>query len=302
MEAAGSLRLPAARFIVHCSMARRVMSNPSLVDMNKRAHVAAARTILESGQDSSLGYAALELRMAIETITYEKLRAHAKRLPESVLETWQPPQAMKALLEFEPHGNREKRVAFGEQPAAGQRPATMNALGETRSFDLTWLRSAYHRLGNFLHVPAPRRALKAATPVSVAGVRSALNQILAEVARVSEGTLEGGIAVVVHFNCFRCEQTVWSNTEAVRVTKRAVCLNPACAAVHVAEINDKDEFTFVLDAVEATCADCGEVISIERRHISLGSSFVCESCKATYEFTHVTYEYDRKRSTPKEGA
>ena len=36
--------------------------------MDKRAHVAAADALLKSGNDTSLRYAALELRMAMESI------------------------------------------------------------------------------------------------------------------------------------------------------------------------------------------------------------------------------------------
>jgi hypothetical protein len=71
--------------------------------MDKRAHVARATELLDKADDALLPYAALELRMAMEAIAYGKLRAFATRIPTSVLDKWQPPQAMRALLEFEPH-------------------------------------------------------------------------------------------------------------------------------------------------------------------------------------------------------
>jgi hypothetical protein len=270
--------------------------------MNKRVHVAAARTLLESGQDTALPYAALELRMAMEAIAYDKLRAYVDRLPEQVLARWQAPQAIRALLEFEPHANREKRVAFGRQDAIGVPAATMHVIGETRSFDLTWLRSAYNTLGSFLHLPSPRRAAQAADPASLAKVRDTLVDILAEVDRVASATLEGRMARVVYFSCELCERTVWCNEDAVRTTKRAVCLDSSCSAVHTAEISADDEFTFLLDATDAECVECHAVTEVERRHLALGATFRCSSCSAEYEFTNVTWEYSRKAPVATSGA
>lgn len=261
--------------------------------MNKRAHVVAARALLDSGDNVSLPYAALELRMAMEAIAYEKLRAYASRLPEEAFARWQAPQAIKALLEFEPHANREKRVAFGTQDGPGEPAAAMSVLGETRSFDLTWLRSAYNTLGSLLHLPTPRKASTLTDPASIAKSRGLLERIYTEVARVANATLEGGMAEVVYFNCARCDKTVVSNAEAVRSTRRAVCLSPSCSAVHVAEINTEDEFTFLLDAVYTECPECQRSIEIERRHISFGAAFRCASCETEYHFSHVSWQYDR---------
>src|SRR5262245_42333641 len=106
--------------------------------MHKRAHVSAARRLLDSGDAGLLPYAALELRMAMEAITYDKLRAHAHRLPSDVLDKWQPPQAMKALLEFAPHAADERVVAFGLQPGPGVPAEQRRPIAEKRSFDLEW--------------------------------------------------------------------------------------------------------------------------------------------------------------------
>jgi hypothetical protein len=54
--------------------------------MDKRLHLAAAETLLASGRERELIYAALEMRMTIEEIAYEKLRLYAPRLPASVLD------------------------------------------------------------------------------------------------------------------------------------------------------------------------------------------------------------------------
>ena len=83
--------------------------------MTAKAHIKRARELLSSPDPAVVPYAALEMRMAMEAITYEKLRAYAPRLPLTVLDTWQPPQAMKVLLQFEPRAGSNMRMRFAEE-------------------------------------------------------------------------------------------------------------------------------------------------------------------------------------------
>ena len=268
--------------------------------MHKRTHVASARTLLASADDSVLAYAALELRMAMEAITYDKLRAYADRLPSEALARWQPPQAMKALLEFEPHAAAEGAVAVARQAADGTAATKRHMLGQKRSFDLTWLRTSYNKLGSLLHLPAPRRANKANEAESLSKTREMLMSILAEVDRVAGATLEGGIARVVYFNCDVCEQLVFCNEEAVRSTKRAVCLEESCSAEHFVKIGEDDSFTFFLDTTGFDCLKCKEITPVENRHLAVGAGFKCNSCGTQHSFVSTHWEYSA-HVAPSEG-
>lgn len=261
--------------------------------MHKLAHVAAARRLLDSADDASLPYAALELRMAMEAIAYAKLSAYATRVPDEAFAKWQAPQAVKALLEFEPRANREKRVVIRSHDGTGA-PGKTTVLGDVRSFDLSWLRKAYNTVGNLLHHPSPSRAPKAAESASLATVRATLVKILGEVERVAAGTLEGSVAAVVYFNCFVCENTVWANIEAVRASRRAVCLHTSCSAVHTAELHDDGTIRFLLDAAGFECPDCDTITHLERRHLAIGFGFSCHGCRAEYNVTSVTWDVTPK--------
>lgn len=279
----------------------RSLSAPYHSHMHKRAHVAAARRLLASGDDASLPYAALELRMAMEAIAYAKLRAYATRVPEEAFAKWQAPQAVKALLQFEPHANREKRVVLRSHDATGA-SGTAALLGETRSFDLTWFRKSYNSLGSLLHQPSPTRASKAVEPASLEKVRATLTTILIEVERVAASTLEGGMAEVVYFSCFGCQQRVWCNLEAVRASRRAVCLYSSCSAVHTAELHDDGTISFLLDAVGTECPVCQSVTYVERRHLNIGFGFSCDACCAEYEISGVVWDCSPKPKGAAHGA
>jgi hypothetical protein len=131
---------------------------PKASYMSKHIHVERAATLLASGVESDLSYAALELRMAMEAIAYEKLRLYAPRLPESIFDKmWQPPQIMKALLEFEPWAMENKTISNARTDEDGSSTEQV-IIGEHFSFKLQWLRKAYNTVGQFLHTPTPKQA------------------------------------------------------------------------------------------------------------------------------------------------
>jgi len=49
-----------------------------------------------------LVYAALHLRMAIESLTYERTQAYREFLPPENIAAWQPRRVLEALLEIDP--------------------------------------------------------------------------------------------------------------------------------------------------------------------------------------------------------
>jgi hypothetical protein len=65
----------------------------ALTNEDKRSFLRRAKALLDAGNDADLHYAALDLRLCIEAITYGKLQSFTEHLPPSMLQrTWQPPQ------------------------------------------------------------------------------------------------------------------------------------------------------------------------------------------------------------------
>jgi len=118
---------------------------------DKRSCMARAQQLLAEPTAENLRYAALELRLCIEALTYEKLRAFSDMVPEAVLATWQPPQAVKALLEFEPTADRTFTLFAGVEEQPGIASKNMQYVGQHTALRLTWLRKHYHKLGSLLH-------------------------------------------------------------------------------------------------------------------------------------------------------
>ena len=261
--------------------------------MSKHDHVQRARRLLEADGDAELRYAALELRLAIESIVYEKLRLYAPRLPAAVLDKWQPPQAMKALVQLEPRASREFRLRIAEEPAVGVPGTDWHYLGEHRMFEPGWLRTNYTKLGSFLHAASPKHSA-ASLNGDPAKLRSTMLPILQEIERVMASQIDGTLATVIEFQCAACDRPVFCNEEGARETGRATCLDASCAAEHHAKFGDDGSVTFYLDATEFECVSCKHPTPIENRKLAVGYEFNCEACKAAHVFVEMQWGYALK--------
>ena len=114
--------------------------------------------MLDAGNDADLHYAALDLRLCIEAITYGKLQSFTEHLPPSMLQrTWQPPQLLKAMMQVDPHADKSFTMSIGLETSAGAPPdpAQMTFIGQHHAFGYAWLRKQYNKLGSMLHMQNP---------------------------------------------------------------------------------------------------------------------------------------------------
>jgi hypothetical protein len=66
-----------------------------------RRELARAKDELASAGDERLKYAALELRMAMESLTYDRALAYKDEFPPAEYQAWQPRKVMALLLEID---------------------------------------------------------------------------------------------------------------------------------------------------------------------------------------------------------
>ena len=180
---------------------------------DKRACLTRAEHLLEKNDDDLLRYACLELRFCLEAIAYDKLRTYAKRLPEAILRTWQPPQAIRALLEFEPLADQDFTLRISPESELGVPTGEWVNLGTHRTLRLSWLRKSYNKLGHYLHVPMPG----AEEPANFIGPsRRELEGIIAALKPVVESAIDSSVAAVLDFECSVCHLASFTNIEAAK--------------------------------------------------------------------------------------
>jgi hypothetical protein len=259
--------------------------------MNKHECIARAKTLVAAGDENSLRYAALELRTCMELITYEKLRDYSSMIPETVLEKWQPPQAVKALLEFEPLADQSYRLSFGRQSAPGVPAETMTVLGEHKSLNHKWLRTHYNKIGNALHAHA-----KPSTTLKGANRREYLEEVIADLEPVVASRMRGtSIRSVFTCRCERCDDPVVVNVKTAERTGKAVCFKPGCKAEYNLKIaEDKRTCKFLLIQATFTCIKCEASIFLPPHELAEDRSFTCGTCNTLHTIVGKEWVYEAK--------
>ena len=122
-----------------------------------------AKHELESNDPGRLKYAALELRMAMEALTYDRAQAYADEIPPTEYDTWQPRKLLMLLLEIDPYADGDSIVHMGIEEEYGKPAKEMKPVGAEEVLNLSVLRRFYDALSARLHVPTPRQLQKPQT-------------------------------------------------------------------------------------------------------------------------------------------
>ena len=118
-----------------------------------RESLSRARAELASGDNARTKFAALELRMAIEAVTYERAQSYREEIPQAEYRTWQPKKVMQLLIDIEPNADKGSSLAFGLEEVPGVAAKEMTSLGAEQVFSLRAIKDHYDALGSFLHMP-----------------------------------------------------------------------------------------------------------------------------------------------------
>lgn len=263
------------------------------MNFDKVSSLARAKELLSQNDDTLLRYVCLDLRYCLEDITYNKLRLYAKRLPLEVLEKWQPPQALRALLEYEPYADQNFTLRVCIETEPGVPSGNWTTLGTHRSFKLSWLRKTYNKLGNFLHIPSIKNQCGDAISQEPNPLRKSLNEIIVDLDQIVASPLDSTLASVISFQCSVCNDYVLINRDSVRKTKRAVCLNQNCSSEFFATEDEEGNFNFQLMASLFKCLSCEHLNQIENRKLDIGYRFKCDNCGEEHEFAQRQWGYGK---------
>lgn len=111
-------------------------------------HFRKCKILLEENSGDAYRYACLELRMAIEALTYGLMAIYRPELDQLALRKWQPAKLLRELLNIDP--SVENPPIFSIQnPEDG----TWNqVLEKEKRLSAKWLNKAHNALSSFLHV------------------------------------------------------------------------------------------------------------------------------------------------------
>ncbi|MCF8146250.1 MAG: hypothetical protein K9N21_20270 [Deltaproteobacteria bacterium] len=249
-----------------------------------REHLKAATEQLEKGTDSNLKYAALELRMAMEAVTYDRAAAFKEEFPTDEYDTWQPKKVMAVLLEIEPLADKDSTIAFGLEEEYGVPAKKMTSLGTETVLNMGVLKKHYDALGSFLHILTIKSA-KAGKTVNHDKLRKRCEEIRAYLDKVLSSPVSNStLGVFSSIECAECGKKIRKRIPQGENSINVECSN--CDASY--RINSSGDKQYMWEPMqhEIECGnkECTKKIVVWEKEIRLGAKWTCPECKGKNSF------------------
>ncbi len=236
-----------------------------------------AKKELESSDLGRLRYAALELRMSMEALTYDRAQAFIDEIPPAEYGTWQPKKVMKLLIEIEPHADDSSTIRFGRQETQGQPAKEMRTLGSEKVFSLAALKKHYDALGSFLHMPTIKQLN--AGDADLEKLKSRCEQIVAALdlalaSRIFNSTL-GNFSEMA---CVECNKPVRKRFPIGHETVDATCFECGAGYHLTGKADNTVEWKPKQQEVKCPTDSCPHIFAIWEHEIKLGAHWTCPKC------------------------
>ncbi|MGV0910228.1 hypothetical protein [Martelella sp. FOR1707] len=242
--------------------------------INLKPTISQIEKLLEENTEASVTYAALECRLAIERICYERLRLAHDYISNDDLRKWQPREIVKTLIqEVDAEAAKTFTLLIAREPMPeGSPPPTREdyeamewlRVGTQVGFAPNKLGQLWHGLANLaLHIEIP--ISKDATVRQygdIQAIASKVKEALEEIKLISEGTLmSSGMGEVVSFKC-SCDSTNKRRLELLSDGQTINCINPGCDESYDFVQSDT---SFIRRTFAIVCRACRENHDIPKR-------------------------------------
>jgi len=248
-----------------------------------RKHLERFEHEFRSGDKARLKYSALELRMAMEALTYDRALLYMDEFPASEYKTWQPRRVMSVLLEIEPLADKDCSVAISVQETYGTPASIMSPLGSEKVFNMATLRKHYDALGSYLHVQTMKQAIEGKS-INYTRMESRLEDIAKFVKEVlSSHIFNVTMGVFSKCECIQCGKTIRKRVSDKQQVQ-AKC--DECNASYTVISKESGKVDWRPNRSEITCAnsDCNESVIFWETDIEIGKSWNCPRCEGVNTF------------------
>lgn len=251
-----------------------------------RAHLKRARTEIESLDDERLKYAALELRMSMEALTYDRALAYKDEFPPSEYETWQPRKVMQVLLDIDPSADKDSSLAFGIEEEYGKpAPASaMKSLGSEVVLNMSTLRKHYDALGSYLHKLSMKK-VRLGESLDFEKFRDRCEDLAGYV----ESVLASPVFNITLGNfcttdCIECSNPIRKRIPPGASEVEAVCYE--CRASYTLIEHDNKKFEWKPHQHDVTCGSehCDHSILVWQHECEVGRHWSCPKCDGVNTF------------------
>jgi hypothetical protein len=243
-----------------------------------RLRLDAAKGELLSGEDARLKYAALDLRMAMEAITYDRALAYKEEFPPDEYQTWQPRKVMSVLLEIDSSADTDRALAIGAESEYGVRAPVMHSLGSEQVLNMSTLRKHYDALGSYLHLPSMKQ-MKAGGAIDTDRLRQRCDELVGVIdAVLSSPIFNVTLGEFARFVCARCERPIRKRLSRDEDELTAECFE--CHATYNVARLPSGQYRVEPKRHEVSCAAerCVGTITLWEADLQVGKYWMCGAC------------------------
>lgn len=248
-----------------------------------------AQRELEDEGDVRLRSAALQLRMAIEALTYDRLQTYAEEVPPEEYATWQPKKVMLLLLEIDAGADADSSLSVGLEETYGVPPNEMTSLGTEKVLNLAAIKKHYDALGSFLHMPTWKQVHEGQS-LNVTKLRTRCLQIIAELEKVFASPVWNlRFAVMSQTDCAYCGKLMRKRCPKGDESTVVQCFG--CGAHYrLTSVGDR-QVRWELQQTEVSCPTkgCDHVLGIGNHEIKCGVSWTCPGCNQGYKIGYAIF-------------
>jgi len=248
----------------------------------------------------SLSYAALECRLTIEMICYERLIVSYNYLSYDDLKKWQPKDVVKQVIEdISALADKELTLCVAQIPSDKKPPETIeeyqrleyHRVGTQAALNIKPLGKLWNALSNSaLHVSLPKSKYE---KISIYGqhdsIRKNIEQTLVELEKIKDKNLlmGGSTDLTYSFNCLSCGTLIKRNIALLKDIQIVNCVLPSCNESYILERNG-NEFLYGRRKFDLPCVKCGEINEIPEnylQHLKAGQTLtvICKKCEEKME-------------------
>lgn len=237
-----------------------------MIDIAKRIEIIEA--LVNQGGVQALTYAALECRLTIELICYERLVMSYDNMSHDELRRWQPKDVVEQVVgESNDLADKAFTISMSKAPVSDtSKPTTQDEfesfeyvkLGEQVAVNLKKIGRLWHGLSNAaLHVGLPKSKEQALSSYGdEERIKKKVGQALHEFEALKSGSLlAGSFGKNCRFPCVSCGIDIKRTLKLLRHGQVIYCPTPECQESYLVH-QEGEEFYFSPRVVQPICQSC----------------------------------------------
>lgn len=268
-----------------------------MLDISKR--IAVINSLVEEDTAQSLTYAALECRLTLEYLCYERFKLSYSYLSSDDLRNWQPKHVVKQISEdINENITKGFTLSISSHSLDDKLPKTKEdhesleytLLGQQSELNLNKVHSLWHGLANVaLHMPVPTIS---SGELEIYGnkekIKNKVESVVEYLSGLRGNLLMGGVlGEVFKFKCYICGTIIKKPVKYLSTPTLVNCINLECnESYHLESGGKEQEFKITRRVFRFNCKSCNNDLDVPAntfRELQFDQqlNIRCSSCKAS---------------------